>query len=291
VIYDCFIFFNELDLLEIRLNILDSVVDKFVLVEATHTFQGKPKPLHYSENQSRFEKFKDKIIHVVVDDLAPWSPFSRFKKYSGAWEMETHQRNAIARGLTHCKPDDTVIISDLDEIPDPGKIREYHAVPGIKIFQQKLFYHYINCVSLSEEWYGSVMGPYRYLGSPQGFRSISREMHGRGSRIIKDPLYRFFRSISNPRLFNKITVLYDAGWHFGYLGGAENVIAKIEAFSHTEYNKEEFKDKDTILQRISSGKDLFGRDLQYAFVPIDNTFPKYIVENKERFRHLIRETN
>ncbi len=289
MIFDCFIFFNELDLLEIRLNVLDPAVDKFVLVEATHTFQGNKKTLHYSDNRQRFKAFHDKIIHVVVDDLPPksyaiWKPDTA----RGPWEMEIYQRNAIARGLKNAKPDDTVIISDLDEIPDPGKIKEYYNEPGFVAFQQRNFYYYLNCISLSEDWYGSVMAHYRDMRKPQHFRSISKEMSARKKRLLKDPLYRFFRSIVNPDVRKKITAVDNAGWHFGYLGNADQVIAKIEAFSHEEYNTEEFKNKDVLAKKIETGEDIFGRDLKYSFVPLDDSFPEYIRHNKERLKHLIR---
>src|SRR5205823_1107096 len=108
MIYDCFLFFNEVELLEIRLHDLSAVVDRFVLVESPVTFSNKPKPLYYADNRDRFKAFEDRIIHVVVDDNPPAdSPFDR----------ENHQRNCIARGLAACHPDDVVLISDLDEIP------------------------------------------------------------------------------------------------------------------------------------------------------------------------------
>jgi beta-1,4-mannosyl-glycoprotein beta-1,4-N-acetylglucosaminyltransferase len=288
MIYDCFIFFNELDLLDIRLNILNSVVDKFVLVEATHTHQRKPKPLYFDINKERFKDFSDKIVHVVVEELSP-KTFALWKSDTtkGAWEMEIYQRNAIARGLKDCKSEDTIIISDLDEIPDPGKIKEFYKMPGFKAFRQRNFYYYLNCVSLSEDWYGSVMGHYGDMRKPQDFRSISKEMHARGTRLLKDPLYRFFRCLVNPDLRKKITPIENGGWHFGYLGSADHIVAKIEAFAHDEYNTHEFKDKSTLQEKIKSGKDLFGRDLQYSFLELDNSFPDYIITNQHQLKHLI----
>ncbi|MFZ2310324.1 MAG: N-acetylglucosaminyltransferase, partial [Patescibacteria group bacterium] len=135
MIYDCFTFFNELDLLEIRLNILDGVVDKFVLVEATKTFSNIDKPLYFNENKERFKKFEDKIIHIIVDD---------YPVFETAWTYDWHQRNCIARGLVNCKLDDVILVSDLDEIPDPSKIIEYKDYPGVKVFKQRMFYYFLN---------------------------------------------------------------------------------------------------------------------------------------------------
>ena len=83
-------------------------------------------------------------------------------------------------------------------------------------------------------------------------------------------------------------IVEEGGWHFGYLGGADRIIEKLEAFAHAEYNKDEFKNKTTVLEAINNGKDLFGRGFKYSFIEIDNSFPPYIIKNKERFQHLIK---
>ena len=102
MIYDTFIFFNELDLLTIRLNILDGAVDKFVLVESTKTFQGTNKPLFFNENKEKYLKFSKKIIHIIVDDMPT---------RASAWEREYFQRDGILRGLSKCSNSDLIIIS------------------------------------------------------------------------------------------------------------------------------------------------------------------------------------
>ena len=121
MIYDCFSFFNELDILEIRLNTLNEVVDKFVLVEAPWTFTGNPKPLYFEENKERFKLFLDKIIHIVADQ-PPVSP--TVTERENAWIRESHQRNSINAGLNNAKNNDLIIISDLDEIPNPQIIKK-----------------------------------------------------------------------------------------------------------------------------------------------------------------------
>src|SRR5690349_20249777 len=137
--YDCFTFFNELDLLEIRLNVLNPIVDKFVLVESTRTHQNKPKPLYYQQNAARFSAFKDKIIHVIVDDFPDFGEW----KEAHSWILERHQRNCISRGLSQCKKGDVIIISDLDEIPDPEKVREFRDTKGLKVFQQRNLFYFL----------------------------------------------------------------------------------------------------------------------------------------------------
>jgi hypothetical protein len=134
-IYDCFPFFNELDLLEIRLMELDPVVDRFVLAEAPVTHAGREKPLFFAENAKRFAKWRRKIVHVVVDDMPTGSD---------PWERENHQRNAIVRGLAKAVPNDGVIISDADEIPSADAVRRW---PGdARVCEQLFAYYWINCV-------------------------------------------------------------------------------------------------------------------------------------------------
>ena len=113
MVYDCFQFFNELDILKIRLNVLSPVVDKFVISEATETFSGLPKPLYYEENKEMFREFEDKIIHEVVTDIPA----------GGTHERDEFLKNAVARGLKDCTDDDVIIFSDMDEIPNPDVIR------------------------------------------------------------------------------------------------------------------------------------------------------------------------
>jgi beta-1,4-mannosyl-glycoprotein beta-1,4-N-acetylglucosaminyltransferase len=286
MIYDCFTFFNELDLLEIRLNTLNEVVDKFVLVEATLTHQGKPKQLYFSENKSRFKQFEDKIIHIVVDAYPDY-------KGKSNWVLEHHQRNMIMQGLKGCRADDIILISDLDEIPDPQKIKQYKSSKGTKIFRLEVYYYYLNCRNVSEgnyKWNGTIMVKYDKLEKPQEFREMSMELlrvfHKKWSHRIYWKIWSFFRFAMKGK---GIKFIDNGGWHFSFLGGAEMIIKKLEAFAHSEYNKQELKDTKKIEEAILNGKDIFGRDFKYRFVPIDRSFPLYIQENKQKYSSLIKE--
>src|SRR5579884_2037055 len=109
MIFDAFLFFDELKILKLRLEELGDVVDRFVLVESTRTFSNRSKPLHFLDNQHLFRKYASKIRHVVVEDMP--------ERYESAWDVEAFQRNAILRGIEGAAPDDLIIISDVDEIP------------------------------------------------------------------------------------------------------------------------------------------------------------------------------
>jgi beta-1,4-mannosyl-glycoprotein beta-1,4-N-acetylglucosaminyltransferase len=275
MIYDCFAFFNELDLLEIRLNELDSVVDRFVLVEATRTFQKKPKPLYFAENKQRFARFLTKIEHVVVDHYPHF--FSKFR-IPTAWDYDDHQKEQILQGLKNCRPEDVIIVSDVDEIPRPELITQFAHVPGIKVFKQRLYYYFLNCFIRKYPepipvengimyWQGTVMLNYRDI------KNIQKTRLNRGTRE------------SN----SKITVIPEGGWHFSYLGGVKKVIEKIEAYAHQEHNKDEFKDPDRILKVISQGGSLYGEKLDSEIVPIDASFPRFVQENQKALKELILE--
>jgi len=266
-IYDCFSFFNELDLLEIRLHTLNRVADYFVLVEATRTFQKKEKPLYFQLNKKRFEPFLDKIIHIVVDT---YPGFFRKFRIPTPWDYDTWQKNKVSEGLTNCQPDDIILFSDVDEIPNPDAIPKYAQTPGFKTFEQKHYYYFLDCLEVNPDnpeeyapWNGTTMVAYRH------FKNID---HLRLHRDVKK--------------FPDTTVIKNGGWHFAYLGGVDKIIQKIESYAHTEHNKENFKNPDRIKKLISDGKSLYGDRMQCTFVSIDSTYPEYISKNQHLFRHL-----
>lgn len=282
MIYDCFIFYNELELLELRLHELARVVDKFVLVEATRTFTNRPKPLYFQENQSRFNEFREKIISIAVED----SP-----DISDAWAVEHFQRNCIARGLSHCRPDDWILVSDVDEIPRAATVKrvtDQHAYPqgfladgilrpGIRLFsaweftrgrvrrnnpfifkfQQSNYRHFINCLTVNPpsaiHWHGTRMLYYRDFSTAQLVRHSG------------------YKAIEN------------GGWHFTSMGGADRIVEKIQSFAHQEYNEPGFLDTSRISQAIHEGKALFDPAEELKFVPVDDSYPRYILEYPEKF--------
>jgi beta-1,4-mannosyl-glycoprotein beta-1,4-N-acetylglucosaminyltransferase len=141
-IYDCFTFFNELELLEIRLNTLYDYVDKFVIVEATKSHTNQPKELFFENNKEKFKQFSDKIIHIIVDEFPPiiqeWFAQDIYEnnEKKGNWGLENFQRNQIMKGLIDANDEDVIIITDLDEIPVPERIAEYKEIlerPDIKL--------------------------------------------------------------------------------------------------------------------------------------------------------------
>ena len=286
MIIDCFTFFNELDLLEIRLRELDGVVDRFVLVEATLTHQGKPKPLWYAENKERFAAWHHKLTHVVVDTYP--------ESDGNAWVYEQHQRNRILDGLTGIAADDHVMISDVDEIPQPDAVRRAAGTKGFRIFRQRMFYYYLNCVNATQHgstgyrWNGTVMIDGSMVRAPlQDYREMSALLLNTFTPpLIRQIYYAVKLRWQLVKLGWRPRYIQDGGWHFSYLGGVDRIIRKLEAFAHSEYNKPEFKDPERIKRAIEQGEDLFGRGFSYRFVPMDGSWPAAVMKDMQRWAAL-----
>ena len=277
MIYDCFQFFNELDILKLRLHIMSPIVDKFVISEATTTFSSIPKPLYYEENKEMFKEFEDKIIHVVVDDTPPGDTHVR----------DTFQKSAVGRGLVNCNDDDIIIFSDLDEIPNPEKIKEI--LPNfqddkIYHFAQRLFYCYLNM----EEVSGNLLS---YAGEFEGVEKkqwIGSKMC-RYSLLKKQNLQ--LGDLRFPQRKECGIRVADGGWHFGYMGGhgetdiKKRVQQKVISAAHQEYNSTEVL--SDVADKIKDGNDIFGRDAKFVMRTIDESYPVYIREHQEELSHLI----
>lgn len=256
MIYDTFLFYNELDVLDIRLHELDKVVDKFVLVEATVTHTNRPKPLYYQQNKSRFKKFHKKIIHIIVED----SP-----DVSMPWIIERHQLSAVTRGLRKCKPNDTILYSCADEIPNPEKILEWKDKPGKnKVFLQTMSFYFLNCIEYKDkEWSGSRMFKYKDLLS--------------------------FDDIYFTRYMKPDIKIHSGGWHFSYMGGVKKIQQKLAAFAHQEFNNDKFNTPEKILKAIYQNKDFLNHGLKFKITTDLSFLPKYVLDNKEKYKDWIVE--
>lgn len=273
-VYDCFTFFNEMDLLEIRLNELDQVVDYFVVVESTRTFQKQPKPLYLNIDDERIVKFKNKIIHIVVDDFPNFFTHWRVPK---TWDYENHQRNAIARGLVNAKPDDIIIVSDVDEIPNAKKVVEHLELNEPVVFQQRFFYYFLNYIITK--------------ASPEScIVQKNNLIFWRGSVMIRFKDFTTAREVRNLRNNISMTQIEEGGWHFSYIGGIDAIISKLKSFSHAKEAKlllNNIDDKERISSMIASGHDLFNRDMSFKVLPLSEPFPEYLVNNTNKYEKLL----
>jgi beta-1,4-mannosyl-glycoprotein beta-1,4-N-acetylglucosaminyltransferase len=279
-LYDCFLFFNELDLLEIRLNELSSVVDKFVLAESTTTFTGFPKPLYFEENRARYEMHADKIVHIIFENplAAATSP----------WAREFAQRDALDRGLANAQIDDLVLLSDADEIPDPRVLRQLKESPPhrneVACLELRMFYYYVN-FEAEQRWLRS--GPRCVVRDGLVGMQRLRNIRGPHPNPVRDSI-RGFRTWRNFGRHVRRRVVRNAGWHFSYLGGIEAIQAKLRAFSGGEKIAPKFTDRNQSRARIGQG--LAPVDEQrLALKALDMSFPCYLLANRERFADLIAD--
>lgn len=259
MVVDTCIFFNELDLLEIRWSHLDPYVDRFVIVESTQTFQGHPKPAYFQENKERFSRFLHKVIHVLI----PAYPVIRTAAgdhYGDTWMAEHLSRDILREVIRYQAPEDFIIIADADEIPD---LRQWDR-KSEGLFECYQHYYYLD---------------YRDVDYVMAAPCIVR----------KETIDRFGSVQTLRRERNVLPRIPRAGWHYSCMGGADAISLKLRSFSHQEYNRPQFTDVEKIKERMLIGRDVLDRDSlhHYERVPIDSTFPPYVIENLTKFSHLI----
>lgn len=248
-IIDCFTFFNELDLLEFRLRLLGEHIDHFIIAESNCTHSGKPKPFHFEENKKRFEPWLHKIIYLPLNQSTDGLDFSQqethYNPSSAAWKLENEQRNALSAAIAVTADDDLILVSDLDEIPNPLLLKKINLDKGPVALSMLFHYYFFNCQNVGRErwWNGSILctGKQFKTTTPQELRNKRND----------------WKSIPK------------GGWHFSYLGGLEKIKYKIQSFAHTEFNREEFLKDENIIKAMEEGRDLFNRpDTIYRFVSL-----------------------
>lgn len=282
MIYDCFSFFNELDLLELRLRTLEDAVDRFVLAEATCTYTGKPKPLYFAENRQRFARWLDRIIYVLVDDL-PEVP-SGASDTEIAWVRENHQRNCLIRGLKGASHDDMVIVSDLDEIPDPEKIAELSRIIACPVrFRQRNYAYFLNYrdITVPSWMHGPVMIRYGELLTPGKYPPIEAYRPCLPAYANEGPSLTYLRFAATARDIG------DAGWHFSFMGGMEMIKRKLVSFAHIEYSQ---ATEAEIKRCLEEGRDVMGKGHRYVAEPISDRFPLPVVNGEFGSESLIMPT-
>lgn len=266
-IYDCFPYYNEEDLLELRFKELYDHVDNFVLVEGSTTFTDIPKPFYFDINKERYAPYLDKVIHIKVEDM----PHS-----TDAWVNDIFQRNAINRGLTDAEPDDIIMVSDLDEIIRPETVAEMRVDGETQIWglRMPLFNFKFNYMLVTN-------GAYMVWG-----------MACRAKHMIPADEFRAqrFQLANFPYGYNAdgIKMIEHAGWQFTYLGDTGFAKNKIKSFAHTETNTPEIIAQLDVEKSIAN-KDGIYHHPDYMFEPvvINEYFPKTLRENLDKYAAFI----
>jgi len=258
--HDCTLFFNELDMLELRLNILDEVVDHFVIVEASYTFTGKPKELVFPRHRDRFARFLDKITYLSWD-----GPLGET-----AFDTSDLQRNMILEGLRDAAPDDLVLMSDLDEIPRPEVVRSLRAKPPADVvcLQLPCHYYFLDVLFRPQQWNAAVAARWAFI------------------RHAEPAVTREFRAVPG------VTTIRDAGWHFTWMGGIDMIIEKIGASAHQEMDSARYRDPEEIRKAMADLKHIPGLEMLVkdqgsleVVRPMDG-YPAWIMDNLDHYRAL-----
>jgi len=259
-VYDCFTFFNELDVLELRLEEMWNVTDYFVIAESNLSHSGKPKDYILLDNWDRFKKYHSKIRRIQVDDMP---------ETKDSWVREKFQRWALGRGLNDMEPEDIVIVSDLDEIPRAeavAMIKEDENDYDKYVLTIPMFQYKINNMKIFE-------------------RSKQRNiMVTRGRAFTHAQQEREFTFPWVPDAPNTVYVDH-GGWHFTYFGDDQNAIVKLQNFAHTESDRPDLISKHNIEWMVANKYGHHGPNHieRYEIVVVDDYFPKSIVDNIDKW--------
>ena len=264
-IYDCFQYFNEDHILDLRFNILNEKVDYFIISESTKTHQGTEKKLNFKP--SNFNKFKHKIKYIIAD----YEKKIDFENHTmGESPVEQHQRNSLAEGLVDANDNDLIVLSDSDEIPDLTKLNQIKKSSKFIAFSQMMFMYKLNLQNLNESnWIGSKMALKKNFPTPQKLRNLKFKNH---------PFWRF----------DKISQqVINGGWHFSFLQKPSDIAKKIKSFSHGEFHQNQFIDEKKIKEKIANNEDVFGRGFDLKKINIDERYPSFIRKNESMLKNWI----
>ena len=255
---DCFLFFDELDMLELRMNVLWDCIDYFVIVQSNRTFRGEVKEFVDFDKEPRFDNYRSKMVTLRV----------KGEEYNGMWgeDYVDSLRDSTKEVLVQLgiKDGDIVLLGDVDEIPDLGKFYSTYKLELPVSLQMKHYNYYWNCRVYDNGW-----------TSPKMFRWGQ----------FKD--YR----LSDVRRRMDLRIAPDMGWHFSFMGGAEKIRQKIRTGGDPLNIRDcdRLSDLDYIKRCMEGPRDFYGRGFKLAFVEFDSTFPKYMLDNIDRFKDQIKE--
>lgn len=263
-IFDCFTFYNEFDILELRLQEHWNYVDYFVIAEANKTHQGHSKRFLLEDNWDRYKDYHDKIIHIKVEDMPT---------HDNAWVLENYQRNALARGLQNAQSEDVMIVSDCDEIMR-DEVFNFIKKDNHNIWTTRcpMFYFKLNYMMIAPQrlWINHVAARVGKKFGPQEMRNMTLK----------------FSQLPINYADNQLIVLKNGGWHFTYFGSTEFAINKLRNFAHQE--SLHLADKINVDECIARKG---GIDPNYSekfeYVEIDDYFPKTVLKNLDRWKNYI----
>ena len=288
-IFDCTTYFEEKLMMDLRFNILDPFVDKFIVCEATFSHSGKKKEIKFDKKD--FPKFEDKIIHIIinkdpVEKTNNQNKNSNLLRQNSIKRIET-QRNYIGRALEDADKNDYVIYSDNDEIPDLSKMDFESNKAKVVIFKQKLFYYKFNLAYPKIDWFGSKSCKIKHLKNISWLRNIKNR---------KYDLFRLDTLFSNMKYID-LKIIEDGGWHFTNLKTPEELLRKyLNDEMHSEFElknddlkaieykiKNKFINYNHLLDTKSSNEKKQNNRFDLTKVDLD-ILPNYILNNLEKYK-------
>ena len=290
-IFDCFMYFDEEQVLDLRLNVLNDFVDYFVIVESTQNHKGIKRELLF--DQSKFQKFKNKIIYLVYDEIPKnvetisdnEDENEKDRKYiMNAVYRENSQRNFITKGLQKADENDLILVSDVDEIPKLNSLNLSKIDNKILIFKQDMFYYKFNLAIPNFKWSGTKGVKKKNLKSPQWLRNI------------KDRKYAFFRidTFFSEKKYTNIKIISDGGWHFSNIKNAKMIEHKLKSYLHHREFDQVSLSVDEIDNLIKNKKAIYDLRVDKKVNKVGNgvvlnnynlnKLPKYINENLDKYK-------
>lgn len=266
-IYDCFIFNDENEILELRLNELKNYVDIHVIIEFGENHQGKQKGRKI--NQQILDKFKDKIRYFYYDKF----------ELVNTWKRESFQRNKIFEGIIDASDEDIIIISDVDEIPNLSRINIKEIDNFVYAFSQTHSMYKFNIVR-EKKWIGSKLCKKKILKSPQWLRSL--KVHKKYSFLRLDKMF-------SKTYYKNFKIIYDGGWHFGWLKSPKEIVNKINAYAHEEHNTLLNNDINYIIECIDKNLSFLDHNDKLIFQDNLNFLPSYIINNEYKYLKWIKK--
>ena len=264
-IIDCVTFFDNNYMFDFRYNVLSKYVDKFIVCESLFDHKNDPKKINFDNEKKYFNN--EKIKHIILE--------SPFPENNNGWQNQAVQREFILKNLDFTNFDDYIFFSDPDEIPNPNILINFELKKKYGIFHQKFFNYKFNLFNPYESpWEGTRVCKKKDLKSIDFMRE---KIKGKNLK------YNFFR-------FDKeknIEIFKNGGWHFNNLMQPEEISKKLKTYAHTEFSESKFSSIETIREKIEKKIDLFNRGEKYEKVKIDETFPKYLLDNLDKFKKYI----
>ena len=288
-IFDCTTYFEEKLMIDLRFNILDPFVDKFIVCEATFSHSGKKKEIKFDKKD--FPKFEDKIVHIIINEDPVEKTYNQNKnsnllRQNSIKRIEA-QRNYIGRALEDADKNDYVIYSDNDEIPDLSKMDFESNKAKVVIFKQKLFYYKFNLAYPKIDWFGSKSCKIKDLKNISWLRNI------------KNRKYNFFRldTLFSDMKYIDLKIIDDGGWHFTNLKTPEELLRKyLNDEMHSEFElknddlkaieykiKNKFINYNHLLDTKSSNEKKQNNRFNLTKVNLD-ILPNYILNNLEKYK-------